>query len=115
MGTTAELENIEATHREFNEKWGGLVAKKVAGVVAKEAVGYGIGKATKSPLLGFLATEAMLISDRQIADRGICFPRIFKFSVSRLYQGLTRFVFFPGAEFQAERRLFRSRPVPVRL
>jgi uncharacterized protein len=65
MGTTAVLENIEATAMEnLEEKYGGMVAKKVAGLLVKGAVGYGVGQVTKSPLLGFLTTEALMFSDQ---------------------------------------------------
>lgn len=65
MGTTAILENIETTAMEnLEEKYGGMVAKKVAGVLVKGAVGYGVGQLTKSPLLGFLTTEALLAADQ---------------------------------------------------
>jgi len=64
-GRTFLLENIEATAIEnLDEKYGGLIAKKIAGVVAKEAVGYGIGKATNSPLLGFVAKIALYAADQ---------------------------------------------------
>ena len=39
------------------------VAKKLAGLVVKGAVGYGVAKATKSPLLGELAAYALAASD----------------------------------------------------
>jgi hypothetical protein len=65
MGTTATLENIEATAIEnLDEKYGGLVAKKVAGLVAKGAVGYGVAKLTNSPLLGFLTSEVLVAADQ---------------------------------------------------
>jgi hypothetical protein len=56
VGTTAVLDNIQAMAIEnLNEKYGGIVAKKIAGMVAKGAVGYGVSQATGSPLLGELA------------------------------------------------------------
>jgi hypothetical protein len=64
-GTTFILENIEDTAiANLEEKYGGMVAKKVAGLVAKEGVAYGIGKQTNSPLIGFLAKIAMYASDQ---------------------------------------------------
>jgi len=64
-GTTATLENIEATAIEnLDEKYGGLIAKKIAGVVAKESLAYGISKQTNSPLIGLLAKIAMYASDQ---------------------------------------------------
>jgi hypothetical protein len=56
VGTTAVLDNIQAMAIEnLNEKYGGIVAKKIAGMVAKGAVGYGVSQVTGSPLLGELA------------------------------------------------------------
>ena len=69
-GQTAMLHNIEATAIEnLDEKWGGLVAKKVAGLVAKGAVGYGVAKLTKSPLLG----RACCLCARQSRSGGLPF------------------------------------------
>ena len=56
VGATARLDDVQAMAIEnLNEKYGAIVAKKVAGMVAKGAVGYGVAKATGSPLLGELA------------------------------------------------------------
>lgn len=65
LGTTSFLENIEATAiHNLEEKYGGMIAKKLAGVVAKEALAYGIAKKTDSPLVGFLARMVMYASDQ---------------------------------------------------
>jgi hypothetical protein len=62
---TTPLDDIESTAIEnLDEKYGGLIAKKIAGVAAKEVVGYEIGKQTNSPLLGFLAKLALYASDQ---------------------------------------------------
>jgi hypothetical protein len=64
QGQTSTLENIETTAIEnLNEKWGGIVAKKIGGLVAKGAVGYGVAKVTKSPLLGELASILLVKAD----------------------------------------------------
>ena len=64
-GTTLVLENIEATAiQNLDEKYAGMIAKKVAGVVAKEAVGYGVAKATDSPLVGLVAKMFLYASDQ---------------------------------------------------
>jgi hypothetical protein len=56
VGSTFVLDNIQSMAIEnLNEKYGAIVAKKVAGMVAKGAVGYGVAKATGSPVLGELA------------------------------------------------------------
>ena len=62
---TATLHDIEATAMEnLDEKFGGLIAKKIAGVVAKELVADQIEKKTGSPLIGLLARVAFYASDQ---------------------------------------------------
>lgn len=64
-GVTSPLESIEATAIEnLDEKYGGLIVKKIAGVVAKESLAYGIARKTNSPLLGLLARAAFYVSDQ---------------------------------------------------
>ena len=64
-GEAVVLHDIEATAiRNLDEKYGGLVAKKVAGVVAKEVVADRIEKWTNSPLLGFLSKMTMYAVDQ---------------------------------------------------
>lgn len=63
-GTTAPLDNIEATAIEnLDEKYAGIIAKKVAGVVAKVGVGYAVAQETKSPILGQLTAWALAKAD----------------------------------------------------
>lgn len=64
-GNTARLHDIEATAIEnLDEKYGGLIAKKVAGVVTKEVVADQVEKRTGSPLIGFLTRVAFYASDQ---------------------------------------------------
>jgi hypothetical protein len=64
-GHTALLHDIEATAIEnLDEKYGGMVAKKLAGVVVKEVVADQVERRTKSPLLGFLSRVAMYAADQ---------------------------------------------------
>jgi hypothetical protein len=64
-GDTAILDNIEATAIEnLDEKYGAMVAKKIAGIVAKESLAYGMSKQTNSPLVGLIAKVAMYVSDQ---------------------------------------------------
>ena len=64
-GSDGDADNIEAIAIEnMDEKWGGMLAKKVAGLVVKGAVGYGVAKATKSPLLGELTAWALVKADQ---------------------------------------------------
>jgi hypothetical protein len=63
VGTPFTLENIEATAiANLEEKYGALIAKKVAGVVAKESLSYAIGR--ESPILGMLTRFALYASDQ---------------------------------------------------
>lgn len=62
---TAPLDDIESVAiQNLDEKYAGLIAKRIAGVAAKKAVGAGIGKATNSPLLGALTEIALFVSDQ---------------------------------------------------
>jgi hypothetical protein len=62
---TAVLEDIEATAiQNLDEKWAGIVAKKIGGVVAKEVVGNVVANKTDSPLLGALLKVALYASDQ---------------------------------------------------
>jgi len=64
-GQTSRLHNIEATAiQNLDEKYGGLIAKKIAGIVAKEVVADQVEKHTNSPLLGFLTRVAFYSSDQ---------------------------------------------------
>ncbi len=65
VGETLLLEDIESTAiQNLTDKYGGMIAKKLAGVVVKESLAYAIEKNTKSPLLGFVARMAMYASDQ---------------------------------------------------
>ncbi len=48
----------------LEEKYGSLVAKKLAGLIVKETLADQIERSTKSPLAGFLARVAMYASDQ---------------------------------------------------
>ncbi|MCM2277734.1 MAG: hypothetical protein NDJ89_06630 [Oligoflexia bacterium] len=65
LGITHRLYDIEATAIEnLEEKYGGLIAKRLAGVVAKEVVADQIERNTNSPLLGLLAKVVFYASDQ---------------------------------------------------
>jgi hypothetical protein len=52
---TDKLHDIEAAAiQNLEEKYGALIAKKIAGAVAKEAIAHGVERQTDSPLAGFL-------------------------------------------------------------
>lgn len=62
---TLPLEDIEATAiLNLDQKYGAMVAKKLAGIVVKEVVGNQVAKQTDSPLLGLATKLAFYISDQ---------------------------------------------------
>jgi hypothetical protein len=64
-GTTEMLENIESIAIEnLDEKYGAMIAKKIAGAVVKTGLAYELERQTNSPLLGFAARMAMFASDQ---------------------------------------------------
>ena len=64
-GQTAVLDDIQSTAiHNLDEKFGGIIAKKLAGVVAKEVVAHQIANQTDSPLLGLLARVALYAADQ---------------------------------------------------
>jgi uncharacterized protein len=64
-GVTAPLHSVETTAiANLDEKYGGMIAKKLAGVVAKEVVGDQVAKHTDSPLLGALVKLGLYASDQ---------------------------------------------------
>lgn len=87
-GETAVLHDIEATAIEnLEEKYGGLVAKKVAGIVAKEVVSDQIARQSGSEFLGALAKLAFYASDRADVRSWNLLPRDLQ---------ILRFVVEPG-------------------
>lgn len=65
VARTSELHNIERTAIEnLDEKYASLIARKLAGVVAKEALGDQIARKTHDPLLGLIAKLMLYASDQ---------------------------------------------------
>lgn len=65
VAQTHVLHNIEETAIEnLDEKWGALLAKKLAGIVAKEAVGYEVGKMANNKAVGDLVKIGFYLSDQ---------------------------------------------------
>ncbi len=61
---SSTLFDVEATAvKELNDKAGAIIAKKIAGVAAKEAAAYGVEKASDSPVLGALTRIFLHASD----------------------------------------------------
>lgn len=54
----------ETAINELNEKMPGIVAKKIAGIAAKQAIGAGVGAATKEKWLGTLTSLFLHASDK---------------------------------------------------
>ena len=62
---TLVLEDIEQTAiQNLDEKYAGLIAKRVGGVVVKEVVAEGVEQATDSPVVGLLTRIALHASDQ---------------------------------------------------
>ncbi len=65
LASTAVLHDIESTAiQNLDEKYAAIIARKVAGIVAKEVVADQVSKRTNSPLLGELSRLAMYLSDQ---------------------------------------------------
>jgi hypothetical protein len=65
LGETHSLDNIESMAIEnLEEKWGGMVAKKVAGLLVKGAAAYGVEQLTHSKLLGQLTAIGLMKADQ---------------------------------------------------
>ncbi len=63
--TTAVLDDIEATAiQNLEEKYGALIAKKIAGVVAKEVVADQVARHTNDPMLGLMTKLIFYASDQ---------------------------------------------------
>lgn len=64
-GETAVLHDIEATAiSNLEEKYGGIIARKIAGIAAKEIVAAKVGESTNSPLLRQLTRLIFYASDQ---------------------------------------------------
>lgn len=87
-GNTAVLHDIESTAIEnLNEKYGGILARKISGIVAKEVVADQVERRTGSPLLGALSRVAMYLSDQADVRSWNLLPRDLQ---------LSRFAVDPG-------------------
>lgn len=65
VGRTARLHSIEmAAIENLDEKYAGLIARKLAGIVVKETLGEQIAKKTDDPLMGLIAKLVMYVSDQ---------------------------------------------------
>ena len=63
--STAVLDDIEAVAIEnLEEKYGGIVAKKIAGLAVKGGIAYGVARATDNPMLGYLAGMLLVKADQ---------------------------------------------------
>lgn len=77
-GRTVLLQDIEATAiQNLDDKYAGIIAKKLAGVVAKEVVADQIGKHT-DPMIGFAAKMFFYFSDQADIRSWNLLPRDFQ-------------------------------------
>lgn len=82
------LHDIQATAiQNLEEKWGGIIAKKIAGAVAKEVAGSVVASATKNEGLGALVKLALYASDQADLRSWNLLPRDLQ---------IARFVVKPG-------------------
>jgi hypothetical protein len=108
-GTTAVLDNIQAMAIEnLEEKYGAIVAKKIAGMVAKGAVGYGVAKATGSPLLGELAGLVLYKADTADTRSWNLLPQSLQLLRIEVEPGA------PGASYDVLVRPVGSRALPIK-
>lgn len=76
---TAKLYDVEATAiKNLDDKYAGLIAKKIAGVVAKETVAYEVEKHTKDPLLGLATRLFLYVADQADLRSWNLLPRDFQ-------------------------------------
>ena len=77
---TFQIENVEETAIEnLDEKYAGILAKRLLGLGVKGAIAYGIGRETKNPALGLLAGYLLTETDRQrMCALGIYSQRTFR-------------------------------------
>jgi len=76
VGRTAILENIEATAIEnLDEKYGGLIAKKAAGLLVKAGIGYMVAQQTRDTGLGILAGLLLNAADQADLRSWYLLPR----------------------------------------
>lgn len=78
-GRTEKLFDVEKiAMQNLDEKYGAIIAKKVAGVVVKESVAAGVSAATKEPLFGALLRLAFYASDQADVRSWKLLPRDFQ-------------------------------------
>lgn len=65
VAQTVVLHDIQSTAMQnLDEKWGGILVKKIAGAVAKEAIGNVVANKTNNPALGAILKLAMHATDQ---------------------------------------------------
>ena len=105
LAQTAVLHDIELTAIEnLDEKYAGMVAKRIAGMVVKEVASHEIEKQTKSPLIGFLARVAFAVADQADVRSWNLLPRDLQVARVTIPPGDHRIRLIPmGAGSLAER------------
>jgi hypothetical protein len=91
VGNTEKLYDIEATAiQNLEEKYGALIAKKLAGAVTKETIAYGVERETQSPLAGFLTRVFFLATNQADLRSWNLLPRDFQIARAWLEPGLRK-------------------------
>ena len=91
QGLTSVLEDIEATAIEnLEEKYGKLIAKKLAGTAVKGAIAYGVGRHTRDPDLGLLVYLLLDAADQADLRSWHLLPRDLQILRVKVEPGLHR-------------------------
>ena len=104
-GMTSVLENIEATAiQNLDEKYGKLIAKKLAGTAVKGAIAYGVGHKTQDSSLGLLVYLLLDAADQADLRSWHLLPRDLQVLRVRVDPGLHRVQVLPlGAAALSEK------------
>jgi hypothetical protein len=105
QGVTSILEDIEATAiLNLDEKYGKMIAKRLAGQAVKGAIGYGVGKKTDDPMLGLLVYMLLDAADQADLRSWHLLPRDLQVLRVKVDPGLHRIQLLPqGAAPLAEK------------
>lgn len=79
----------------LDEKYGGIIAKKIAGAVAKGAIGVGVAHATGSRELGRFVTGLLLLADQADVRSWNLLPKDFQLLRVPVEEGLHEIVVHP--------------------
>lgn len=98
-GSTRLLDDIEGTAiKNLEEKYAGIVAKKIAGRVAKRLASDALGRATKSEALGDLVNLVLLVADQADLRSWSLLPRDLQIARVTVEPGLHSVKVTPGGD-----------------